>query len=33
MCIRDSFKGDEGWGQWQGLIDWVNDPAADITIR
>jgi predicted alpha/beta hydrolase family esterase len=27
------FKGDEGWGQWQGLLDWVNDPSADITIR
>jgi predicted alpha/beta hydrolase family esterase len=27
------FKGDEGWGQWQGLNDWVNDPSADITVR
>ena len=27
------FKGDEGWGAWQGLLDWVNDPTADITIR
>lgn len=27
------FKADEGWGQWQGLADWVNDPSADITIR
>jgi len=27
------FKGDEGWGPWQGLVDWVNDPSADITIR
>ena len=27
------FKGDEGWGKWQGLLDWVNDPKADITIR
>jgi predicted alpha/beta hydrolase family esterase len=27
------FKGDEGWGQWQGLLDWMNDPSADITIR
>lgn len=27
------FKGDEGWGKWQGLLDWVNDPAADITVR
>ena len=27
------FKGDEGWGHWQGIIDWVNDPSADITVR
>lgn len=27
------FKGDEGWGHWQGLIDWVNDPSADISVR
>lgn len=27
------FKADEGWGQWQGLLSWVNDPSADITIR
>ncbi len=27
------FKGDEGWGKWQGLLDWVNDPASDITVR
>jgi predicted alpha/beta hydrolase family esterase len=27
------FKVDEGWGHWQGLIDWVNDPSADISIR
>ena len=23
----------DGWGYWQGVIDWVNDPAADLTIR
>lgn len=23
----------DGWGQWQGVIDWVNDPKADITQR
>ena len=23
----------DGWGQWQGLIEWVNDPTADITAR
>jgi predicted alpha/beta hydrolase family esterase len=27
------FRGDEGWGRWQGILDWVNDPSADITIR
>ena len=27
------FKGDEGWGKWQGLSDWVNDRSADITVR
>jgi predicted alpha/beta hydrolase family esterase len=27
------FRADEGWGEWQGLLDWVNDPSADITIR
>ena len=23
----------DGWGNWQGVIDWVNDPKADITRR
>ena len=23
----------DGWGKWQGLVNWVNDPAADITQR
>jgi len=23
----------DGWGHWQGVIDWVNDPTADITQR
>ncbi len=23
----------EGWGPWPGLVDWVNDPSADITRR
>ena len=27
------FKGDEGWGHWQGLLDWVNEQSSDITIR
>ena len=24
---------DDGFGQWQGVIDWVNDPKADLTQR
>jgi predicted alpha/beta hydrolase family esterase len=27
------FKADEGWSHWSGLLDWVNDPSADITKR
>ena len=23
----------DGWGQWQGVIDWVNDPNTDLTVR
>ena len=23
----------DGWGRWQGVIDWVNDPDADLTKR
>lgn len=23
----------DGWGYWQGVIDWVNDPGADLTKR
>jgi serine hydrolase len=23
----------EGWGPWQGVIDWVRDPAADLARR
>jgi len=23
----------DGWGSWQGVIDWVNNPEADITRR
>lgn len=23
----------DGWGPWQGVIDWVNDPTADLTVR
>jgi predicted alpha/beta hydrolase family esterase len=24
---------DDGFGAWQGVIDWVNDPKADLTRR
>jgi predicted alpha/beta hydrolase family esterase len=24
---------DDGFGYWQGVIDWVNDPQADLTKR
>ena len=27
------FRADEGWDEWNGLLAWVNDPSADITIR
>ncbi|MEZ5115206.1 MAG: alpha/beta hydrolase [Candidatus Nanopelagicales bacterium] len=23
----------DGWGPWQGVIDWVADPSADLTVR
>jgi len=23
----------DGWGRWQGVIDWVLDPTADLTVR
>lgn len=23
----------DGWGHWQGVIDWVNDPTANLTVR
>jgi predicted alpha/beta hydrolase family esterase len=23
----------DGWGPWQGVIDWVNNPEADLTRR
>ena len=25
------FAVDDGWGPWQGVIDWVNDPSADLS--
>lgn len=24
---------DEGWGRWQGVIDWVLDPTADLRVH
>lgn len=27
------FSKGDGWGHWQGVIDWVLDVNADITIR
>ncbi len=27
------FAGEEGWGQWQGVIDWVTNPDADLSHR
>jgi predicted alpha/beta hydrolase family esterase len=24
---------DDGYGHWQGVIDWVNDPNADLTKK
>lgn len=23
----------DGWGRWQGVIDWVNNPTADLRVR
>ena len=27
------FAGEEGWGPWQGVFDWVENPAAEISTR
>ncbi|MFM6962761.1 MAG: RBBP9/YdeN family alpha/beta hydrolase [Micrococcales bacterium] len=27
------FSALDGWGPWQGVIDWVLDPSADLTRR
>lgn len=23
----------DGWGYWRGVIDWVNDPSANLAVR
>jgi predicted alpha/beta hydrolase family esterase len=27
------FAVEEGWTPWQGVINWVNDPSADLAVR
>lgn len=27
------FAGEEGWGPWQGIINWINNPNADLAVR
>ena len=27
------FAGEEGWGPWQGVLNWVNDPSSDLSRR
>ena len=27
------FAAEEGWTPWQGVIDWVKDPSADLSVR
>jgi hypothetical protein len=27
------LSGKDGWGHWQGVIDWVNDSSSDLTVR
>ena len=27
------FAVQDGWGQWAGVINWVNDPASDLRVR
>jgi predicted alpha/beta hydrolase family esterase len=27
------FSLTDGFSDWQGVVDWVNDPAADLRIR
>lgn len=27
------FSKNDGFNQWQGVLDWINDPKADLTVR
>lgn len=27
------FAGEEGWGPWQGVANWVLDPATNLSLR
>jgi predicted alpha/beta hydrolase family esterase len=27
------FSKADGFSQWQGVIDWINDAKADLTVR
>lgn len=27
------FAVEEGWGPWQGVINWIDDPATDLAVR
>ena len=27
------FAIEEGWTPWQGVINWVNDPSSDLSVR
>lgn len=27
------FAVEEGWGEWQGVINWIDNPDADLSVR
>jgi predicted alpha/beta hydrolase family esterase len=27
------FALDDGWGPWQGVVDWIHDPDANLALR
>jgi predicted alpha/beta hydrolase family esterase len=27
------FSLTDGWGEWAGVINWVNNPASDLSVR